>query len=286
MEHTRRASALLALCLLAVTTLAGAQARSPRVPPLLPDARSVLWIGAHPDDELLAAPLLARLCGEEGRRCSFLVLTRGGRGRCLLPGGCAPSVAAVRGGEMRRAARLFGAQLTQWDLPDGGAAADGSAPAWDNHAGGHAALLARLSTLVAAAAPDIVLAFDPRHGSTCHADHRAAGQLVVEALAQLDPAPALYLLESRLVVREAPFAVGFRSAAPAAAGTFAFDGNGVLPSTGKPAWEALLQDLAIHRSQYDGRWLRALRAVPAAQRAVYLGPADLLLQSERVWSCF
>ncbi|HEX5757970.1 MAG TPA: PIG-L family deacetylase [Thermoanaerobaculia bacterium] len=285
MIRGRPVSALLALTLLGSTPAARSQLGPPRVPALLPGVGSLLWIAAHPDDELLAAPLLARLCLEEGRRCSFLVLTRGGRGRCLLPGGCAPTLTAVRSAEMRRAARLFGASLTLWDLPDGGAAADGSASAWDAAAGGRAALLARLATFVLATAPDLVLAFDPRHGSTCHADHRAAGQLVVEALDTLPQRPLLYLLETRLLVNESPGSVHLRPAAPAAAGVFAFDANAVLGSTGRSAWQMLLDDLRLHRSQYDSQWLRALQAVPPRQRAVWLGPAAALLASDAVPSC-
>ena len=45
------------------------------VPSFLPGARSVLWVGAHPDDEVLAAPLLARWCLDEKLRCTFLIFT-------------------------------------------------------------------------------------------------------------------------------------------------------------------------------------------------------------------
>ena len=57
-------------------------------PPLFPGARSVLWVGAHPDDEVLLAPVLAKLCLLERLDCHLLVLTRGEAGICLLPGGC------------------------------------------------------------------------------------------------------------------------------------------------------------------------------------------------------
>ena len=57
----------------------------------LPAPGSVMWIAAHPDDEVLVAPLLARWCGDGHARCSLLVATRGEAGACRLPGGCRPA---------------------------------------------------------------------------------------------------------------------------------------------------------------------------------------------------
>jgi LmbE family N-acetylglucosaminyl deacetylase len=278
----------LALCLLTFL-IAGQGAASatapPAVPPLLPGVQSVLWIAAHPDDEIFASPLLGRLCLDEHRQCTLLVLTRGEHGQCLLAGGCHPDLAAVRSAEMARAARLLGARLTLWSLPDGGTAADGSAGAWDAAAGGHEALLARLASFIASTKADLVLTFDPRHGSTCHSDHRATGGLVVEALGSLPKKPLLYLLETRLAERESPFAVSFTTAAPAQAGAFAFDANTPLVATGQPAWQILLQDLQMHPSQFDARLRKAVRAIPPAGRAVFVGPVELLLASNAVASC-
>lgn len=141
------------------------------------EPRSVLWVGAHPDDEILAAPLLAHWCGEAGARCTLLVLTRGEAGRCLLADGCVPSLEVVRGRELAKSARWFSAKVVTWDLPDGG----GLAGRWGEVSGGNAALVARLAAAMVAIRPDIVLSFDPRHGTTCHGDHRTTGRLVVSA---------------------------------------------------------------------------------------------------------
>jgi LmbE family N-acetylglucosaminyl deacetylase len=256
-----------------------------RVPPIFPGASSVLWVGAHPDDEVLAAPLLARLCLDEGLRCSFLVLTRGEKGPCVLPGGCRPDLASVRSAEMTGAARLFGAELILWSLPDAGSGQDGSAGAWDTVSGSHKALVASMRKVLSRTHPDVVLTFDPRHGSTCHPDHRAAGSLVLEALGGVEKRPAVYLLETRLVLTSSPVTVRFQPAALAKDGVFAFDGNTPLASTARPAWEMTNQDVLIHASQFDALLRRAIRRVPAAQRAVFLGPADLLLSAADVWTC-
>lgn len=50
----------------------------------------LLWVGAHPDDEVYAAPLIADLCLDEGYACTLAVVTRGESGSCGLPDGCEP----------------------------------------------------------------------------------------------------------------------------------------------------------------------------------------------------
>ena len=166
----------------------------------------MLWIGAHPDDETLVARCSGASVSTSAVKCSFLVVTRGEAGHCLLAKGCKPDLGTVRTAEMKRAAKHFRAQLTLWDLPDGGAASGG----WDADSGGHETLVARLAGFVARKRPDVVLTFDPRHGSTCHTDHMALGSLVLEAVAQLPNPPATYLLETRVTFTATPFAMQLR----------------------------------------------------------------------------
>ena len=271
--RARRAVLVLALTLGCATA-----ARAGPAPPTFPGARSLLWVGAHPDDELLAAPLLARLCLDEELACTFLVLTRGEAGTCSLPGGCSPRLAGVRAGEMRRSARLFGARLEQWRLPDAGAL-----PGWSAAAGGEEALLERIAATMESSEADVVLAFDPRHGSTCHGDHRAAGHLAIEAARRLGRAPAVVLVET-VAVRGAA-AYSFHPAADARAGVLGFDANANLASAGQPAWETLLAAARIHASQFDAAALERLARVPRRQRAVWIAPAALALAAELAPIC-
>lgn len=271
----RMRTILGAALLLALPAAAAAQ-----VPPLFPGTTSVLWVGAHPDDEVLAAPVLARLCIEERLRCTFLVMTRGERGRCLLRAGCGADLGDVREAEMVKVGKLYRARVIQWLLPDGGADPDGTAPAWDALAHGHQVLLDSVRRIVTNTKADLVLTFDPRHGSTCHADHRAAAKLVVDALAEAPVKPPVYLLETRLSLVSSPLTIGLEPAASAASGVFAFDANTPLPGTNQTAWQVFLQNAQTHASQFDGRWLRALRRVPVRERAVWLGLAEPLLAAE------
>jgi hypothetical protein len=100
-------------------------------------AGGLLWIGAHPDDELLLAPWLGQACAEDGRPCTLLVATRGESGACRLPAGCLPDLGTVRAAEMEAAAAVLGAGLVQWTLADGaGGEPEAVIAAWAAYGGG------------------------------------------------------------------------------------------------------------------------------------------------------
>ncbi len=230
-----------------------------------------MWIGAHPDDEVLAAPLLARWCGDGRAHCTLLTATRGEAGPCLLPGGCLPDLASVRSAEAGASSQYFGANAILLSWPDGGGSLP---PPWDIGAGGSRESVTTIAAFIRAAAPELVLAFDPRHGTTCHPDHRAIAAVVLEAVKLLDPAPEVYLLETTLAVDARPLTVHFRSAAPDA---LRFDAMTPLAATGGPAWNAVTADMERHPSQFDADWIAAASSVPVADRAVYIAPAATIL---------
>ena len=245
-----------------------------RSPGRLPSPASVMWIAAHPDDEVLVAPLLARWCGDGRARCSLLTATRGEAGACLRPDGCLPDLASVRSAEAGSSSQYFGANAILLSLPDGGGTVP---PPWDINAGGSPATesSSTIAGFIRAEAPEIVLTFDPRHGTTCHPDHRAIATLVLEAARVLSAPPTVYLLETRLEVDAQPLALRFRSAA---SGAIRFDANAQLSMMSGPAWNAVMADMERHPSQFDASWLAAIARVPAADRAVYLAPASTILK--------
>src|SRR5205085_12438799 len=133
MKHL--AAALLVLVALPL----GARIRAVRPP------ERILWIGAHPDDEILVSPILGRACVERNVDCAMLVMTRG-------EGGGSPDVRSM---EMQRAAEMLHATLTHWTLPDVLTDVDAT---WSAAAGGHAALVARIAAEIAAIAPTVIYA--------------------------------------------------------------------------------------------------------------------------------
>jgi len=238
--------ALLTLLLLSQTD---ARTRSVHHPP----PERILWIGAHPDDEALVAPLLGRACIENGADCSLLVMTRGERGDCFLPGGCGGDLGAVRSAEMSQAALLFRARLTQWSFSDVLTDVDS---VWSSEAGGHQALVERIASIISSASPTIIYTFDPHHGSTCHAAHRALGALALEATAST----RVEMVET--IVDFLPDAFAFHAAGPEAS---AIDAT--------LTWHYLVEDVARHGSQFTPGQIESLRRLPDEQRRVWLSTA-------------
>lgn len=247
---------------------------------LAPDlsGRRVMWIGAHPDDEVLAAPWLGDLCIARGASCVFLLATRGEAGACALAGGCTPDLATVRSREMQAASALFGATLIQWRLADGSAPApDAVRRAWADSVGGDGVLVERLAEQILATAPDWVLTFDSRHGSTGHADHRALGDLAEEALGRVRrtaPAsvPDLWRLASR-VVFEGGLPAGFAPTGPGESDgppARLLEVDAGEPRDGLDLWQVLIDNARLHPSQFPPVTLEALEAVVDERRRVFL----------------
>jgi LmbE family N-acetylglucosaminyl deacetylase len=241
-------------------------------------AGKILWIGAHPDDEVLLAPLLGELCATGLHPCALLVATRGENGSCRLAGGCHPDLATVRSAEMRSAARLFDAELLQGSLPDVFGPDPGAVrQAWDLAAGGDEELLQRLADAIDGVAPRVIITFDERHGTTCHNAHRAIGRLVLRALGRLSiPTPEVYLLESRVRIAPGGTQILFSPALLRDPRLLRFAATEPLAHGTGTAWSYLLADAERQPSQFDATFLATLRAVPPRQRDVYLLAADAL----------
>ena len=216
------------------------------------DAKRVLWIGAHPDDELFVAPFLGCL-RQRGAAIGFLVATRGEQGPCYRAEGCEPDLATVRESEMRDAAAVFGGEAWFADCRDGsGGTPELVLDAWARDAGGIDALDARFARVVDVFAPDLIVALDGNHGSTNHPDHVAAGRIA----ARLPRRAPLLLAESRLSWRP-PLTVS-----PAVPDAFAFDARNW--------WVWLMRDLACHRSQMRPETIATFANAAEEQRRVWL----------------
>ena len=206
------------------------------------DTARILWIGAHPDDETMVAPLLGSACVDGTSRCEIIVLTRGENG----------GDPDVRANELRAAAALLHADLVQWDF------ADTMNPAeWD-----HAALVARLRDAIAAFAPTAIVTFDPNHGTTCHPAHRAIAPLVVEAVGTKN----LFYSEMR-ADPQLHLSIGISAASRRI--------------TGNLPWHFLVDDLRAHASQFTPEQVDALAAtplpivlIPATATATYNAPCQ------------
>jgi LmbE family N-acetylglucosaminyl deacetylase len=139
---------------------------------------------AHPDDETIVSPALARYA-REGARVYVVIATDGRKGvsaHAGIPAG--DSLATVRAGEARCSARELGVQPpVLLGLEDAGLA--GISP-WPGEILDR--LAKRLEALFADLRPDAVITWGPE-GGYGHADHRLVGD-VVPALPGRDGARA------------------------------------------------------------------------------------------------
>lgn len=243
-------------------------------------AGSLMWIGAHPDDEIWMAPLLGQACVEAGGSCTLLVATRGEAGPCRLPAGCAPDLPTVREAEMVEAAALFGARLVQWGLPDGfGPDPAAVRRAWAAADGGDGMLVDRLASEIARAAAERVVTFDPRHGSTCHPDHRAVGELVLAAVARLGAgALPVWLVEA--VPHAGTGSAGFAAAVPGDDRVTSYDATRSLAAVGGEAWRYVALVASAHRSQFAPEQVAALAAARPTERRLFALPASALASTD------
>lgn len=223
---------------------AGAEARREAIARTPFDTRRILWIAAHPDDELLIAPLLGTYCVDGRSVCSIIVMTRGENGPCALPGGC-PDLGSIREQEMHAAAAMFRATLTQWSYPD---VMSGFDTLWP-----HDAIVRDLASAIAAADPTAIITFDPRHGSTEHPAHKEVGALVLDSVHDRD----VWLVETAASLTDR---YHFGDAEPGQSTAIAAQAD----------WHFLTDDAALHASQFPDAILASLRATPDAERVIYI----------------
>src|SRR5437667_6698471 len=153
-----------------------AMAQLPAAPPNPPpDDRykaDILLIVAHPDDDSLAAPYLAKAMYEEHKRVSVIYGTRGNAGGNAVGNEQAAALGAVREIEGRRALACMGI-FDVWFLnsPDTpGQDVLHSLETW-----GHGASLAQIVRFVRLTRPEVILTWLPLYvAGENHGDHQAA----------------------------------------------------------------------------------------------------------------
>lgn len=226
----------------------GAAARVRAVGSVL-DGSRILVVVAHPDDEILFAPLLGRRCVAGRAACTLVVMTRGEAGQCLLPEGCG-DLGALRADEMRRSSALLNAQLLQWSFPD---VLTDVARAWESYGGSRKAVVEQLSAVIAQTAPDLILTFDPAHGSTCHPAHREIARLVLESTSA-----GVFHLSTVAHFTSEGFVL--ENGAPGVASVFVANTD----------WNYAVNAAATHRSQLTDEEVESLRRLSDDQRRVWL----------------
>jgi len=148
----------------------------------------VLAAFAHPDDERVIGPLLARL-GRGGREVHLVIATDGSKGtrdHAGIPAG--RPLAVARAKEAECAAKRLGVRhLHMLGLEDGALASFASL----------GRLRAEIASIIERVQPAVIISFGPE-GGTGHPDHRLVGNVVTQVVQGDDRHRAVELLYASL----------------------------------------------------------------------------------------
>src|SRR5215218_6138196 len=216
-------------------------------------AGSVLYVGAHPDDENTA--LLAYLARGRGARTAYLSLTRGDGGQNILGPEKGELLGVVRTQELLAARRIDGAEQFFTRAIDFGftKSPEETFRFWD-----HDAVLADVVWVVRRFRPDVMIARFPTTGEGGHGQHTASAILASEAFdAAGDPARFPEQLKNgvrpwkpKRLVRNVS---NFRPEAPPGADRMlSVDVGGYDPLLGKSYTEIAAESRTMHMSQAQG----------------------------------
>ncbi|HLM54604.1 MAG TPA: PIG-L family deacetylase, partial [Pyrinomonadaceae bacterium] len=145
---------------------------------------SVLYVGAHPDDENTA--MLAYLANERGARTAYLSVTRGEGGQNLIGSEKGELLGLIRTQELLAARRIDGAEQLFTRAVDFGFT---KSPEEALRVWGREEVLADVVWVIRRFRPDVIISRFPTTGEGGHGQHTAAAILAREAFdAAADPA--------------------------------------------------------------------------------------------------
>lgn len=269
----------------------------------LRSAKRIFWIGAHPDDELIVSPVLGEVCKRSTATCTFIVASSGSHGICdyrnpkcrdipaasqRTPAQFA-AVGSIRMEEMINAAKFitgrsnmqvdeYGTYVKQGELSNGLSPDRNTIKIhWDNQLRAATGLSVKdyIKQQIRELRPDVILTFDPRHGTTCHPEHRVIGQEVYNAV--LESAAYISQDQAYVVTSKAVIDGGeVRGLTPVNANdptSWTYDAHGSRHSyfgSGNTGWDYLLKVIGKHPSQFTAGNIQKINSAPVSERTVNL----------------
>lgn len=152
-----------------------------------------VFIGAHPDDELMVYPLMKNFCAENNAYCAMIIGSRGRQGcNNLTPTQCGN----VREPELKNSAYYLESDLWHFDFPDGANEIspynwNGVKSAFDRSSRllGYSNTVALIKSIFrkikSPSSELVVISHSPDHGSTGHLDHKVLASLTTDAIREL-----------------------------------------------------------------------------------------------------
>lgn len=250
------------------------------------NATTVLWIGAHPDDELYVAPILKEICPQSGVSCHLLVATDGGKWHgSLNPNWTYSQVANWRINELYLSASYLNSTVDLIHREDTASnTVIGDLQNWNKSLGGNqndAVVLTNLvSAYISQLHPDYIFTFDPRHGVYCQVDHRAVGLMALASAQQAGfDLSRLFLVESRhttgaIQSTQTPIWAGFTTMVPSDTAVSVY--NAATQGT----WSTVTAGQALHASQFSSSTVGYFSAAYAVGQNIPLWQASQIVSND------
>ena len=236
----------------------------------------LMFIGAHPDDELAVAPLLARAA--DTTDVMVVCMTNGGGGQNRGGTSLSQSLGEVRAQELDASCRVLGVEHTllafQNDIPveerlrrrrEG--SPENPSQVIERWRGNGHDLLEILVEHIRRWKPNVVIGFDPDQGFTSHKEHRAAGSLALAAVqkagdpghrqTELSPwsVKRMYAVVNRFATERHPSIPEIDSGRIVEV----ISGEDRSAKRGKSYIEIGMHAMSQHQSQFGGEFLTAVR---------------------------
>jgi LmbE family N-acetylglucosaminyl deacetylase len=241
---------------------------------ILAAANRILLIVAHQDDEIVFAPFLGRYC--ESKTCKIVSTTND----------------PVRAGEWPVSMSKFPAQsdLGEFVWNDPNEHPSVVLQRWENQAASVG--LINLNNVIAREIdrfrPDVILTFDPRHGTTCHSEHRATGEAVRRGVAAYTGAnfpdkTKLFFLTTRRVDDTADSGAPYMGLAPIAPmdkTSVVYSAEDFISAAKGTGWQFVRTLLKVYPSQFPSTFADSVLNTPqlerttAFQRVTNYSPSD------------
>lgn len=227
---------------------------------LLKAGKTMMLVTAHPDDEAIAGPLLARAA--ETAKVIVVCFTKGEGGNNRTGPELDAALGEIRAKELAAAASVLGVEhriLGFWNGLPGGMRNPENARETPEQAIARWQRSGRdpkgeLIKVIRQWRPDILITLDPEHGTTGHKEHRAVGMLATAAFTEAgDPTKFPEQLKDGLSVWQPQrlYYVANRSQGQAPPRVDELiDGNERSPKRGQTYVEIALEAVARHASQF------------------------------------
>lgn len=197
---------------------------------ILKESTRLLFIGAHPDDEAIAAPILGEFCQRSDTECLFYVATPGGNANDKY---CQNEEIRVRSTEMSYSAQFFTANLILDKFTNNPCehseesltldpqscnrtcskvnTPSATIDAWNKeatHLYGKESISQVIQETIQDFLPDVIITHHPLHGTSGHLEHKAISLASIDAIQRLNfPLNQTLILSSRLRIE--PNEIGF-----------------------------------------------------------------------------